>query len=342
MVALFNYRRTIVGSLILISAQGAWAQVVVSDLEAHTFVDHWSEGGSSGNFNLPYRLFKPTGFAGPAGSLPLVIYLHGAGERGTDNLSQLSTWSQPLGFVQSTVQAAFPSFFVAPQGPTILDPLDPRYISPGAVGRPDPEFWVNNYVTDPDEYRLSNVPASRSLLAAFDLVDSLKTQFPSIDPNRVYITGWSSGADAVWYAMLTRPNLFAAGVPIAGLGDPTAVAAADLEYRGIWAWHGAADTSVPLSATQKMVDAIVGAGGTLGSTNSSLLRQSTVPGADHYSTMATAFSQANLTTDSTYSWLFNQSFATQAGGTSAPEPGTLGLLTLGALPLLRRRRHTKG
>lgn len=312
---------------------GAWAQVLPSDLEARTFTDHWSEAGTSGNFALPYRIFKPTGFdTGTTGSLPLVIYLHGAGERGTDNLSQLSNWSQPMGFVQSAIQNDHPSFFVAPQQPLFLDPSDPRYNAGG-------EYWVNNFISDPDQYSLASVPPSRSLSSVFDLVDNLRTEFPTIDPNRVYITGWSSGGDATWYAMLTRPDLFAAGVPLAGLGDPSATAGSEIINRGIWGWHGIDDSTVPYTSTQKMVDSLVAAGGTVGNTSTDKLRENLMAGENHFSILEKAYgsgpSDPNLSTNPLYSWLFSQSLEPAA---VLPEPGTLVLALLGlTVGFLRRR-----
>ena len=65
---------------------------------------------------LPYRLFIPTNYAA-GGSYPIVLFLHGAGERGSDNRYQLVGQTGELVFASETNQLRNPSFMVAPQCP---------------------------------------------------------------------------------------------------------------------------------------------------------------------------------------------------------------------------------
>ena len=69
-----------------------------------------------------------------------------------------------------------------------------------------------------------------------------------IDPSRVYITGLSMGGEGAWFAMADDGGLYAAGAPVCGRASRTegASVAADKIY--VWAFHGSADTSIPLEA----------------------------------------------------------------------------------------------
>jgi predicted peptidase len=90
------------------------------------------------------------------------------------------------------------------------------------------------------------------------LVDHMRT-LPSVDPQRVYLTGFSMGGYGAWGLAARRPDLFAAVVPICGGGDPRwgqALAAVP-----IWAVHGADDDVVPVRGSRDMIAAIRLAGG---------------------------------------------------------------------------------
>ena len=82
--------------------------VTVDDFVARTYTN------STGN--LPYRLFIPTNY-NTATKYPLVLFLHGAGENGSDNRLQLTGQTGPLVFASETNQITNPSFMVAPQCP---------------------------------------------------------------------------------------------------------------------------------------------------------------------------------------------------------------------------------
>jgi predicted peptidase len=158
-----------------------------------------------------------------------VLFLHGAGERGTDNRLQLTGQTAPLVFVSPESQAQWPCFMLAPQCP------------PGGgwdhIGSDQPSTWM----------RLT-----------LEALDGLQQEF-SIDPGRLYITGLSMGGFGTWDAITRYPGYFAAAVPIAGGGDPSvADRAADTP---IWAFHGAADMTVPVQRTRAMIAAVIAAGG---------------------------------------------------------------------------------
>src|SRR5262245_5149353 len=102
-----------------------------SPASAQTVDDFEARWYSDGTNTIPYRLFVPADYD-PKQSYPLVLFLHGAGERGTDNRRQLTGQTAPLVFVRPENQAKYPCFMLAPQCP------------PGGrwVGGSNPSTWI--------------------------------------------------------------------------------------------------------------------------------------------------------------------------------------------------------
>jgi predicted peptidase len=197
------------------------AQNVVDGFAARTFK-------SANGETLPYRLFVPDSKARTA-SLPIVIYLHGSGGSGIDNLKQIgqgSTAATHL-WTQAQMQAKHPAFVLAPQTPE-----GPEWHSTGNDIAPT---------------------AARVL----ELLTSLSREF-KIDANRVYLIGQSMGGFGTWDLVSKRPALFAAAIPLCGGGDPKRVVVA--RNVPVWAFHGAKDEVVPVSRTREMVAALKAVG----------------------------------------------------------------------------------
>ncbi len=183
---------------------------------------------------LPYRLLRPEGLA--AGSkAPLVVFLHGAGERGVDNRAQLKWCVRD--FALTPNRAKYPCFVAVPQCPA------------GEVwGRYDwPAGTTPKFAAQP----------TAALGAVLELIPALRAEFP-VDPARVYLIGMSMGGFGTWDALARKPELFAAAVPICGGGDPATVG--KFKEAPIWAFHGAKDDVVPASRSQAMVAALKTAG----------------------------------------------------------------------------------
>lgn len=196
--------------------------------EARTFKD---DKGRS----IAYRLIKPAAVEKDQ-RYPLVVHLHGAGERGDDNEKQLVHFyakGKALGTVDAAKQ---PYFAFAPQCP-------------------NDQQWVNK-PWGKGSYEQDKI--SDALDVALLAMDSVIKELP-IDTSRIYITGLSMGGYGTWDAILRRPDLFAAAVPICGAGDPSK--AKLIAKLPIWAWHGDADNVVPPSGSRDMVEAIAKAGG---------------------------------------------------------------------------------
>ena len=202
------------------------AQDVVDGFVARTFK------GANG-VTLPYRLFVPEQKTG--GSLPAVVYLHGAAGAGTDNLKQI-TGGNTLGthvWTTKERQAQHPAFVIAPQA---------------AEG----ERWSTT---------TSQLAPYASLV--LELLTNLSNEF-SIDADRIYLAGQSLGGLGVWDLVSKRPELFAAAVPLCGGGDATRAAAA--RNVPIWAFHGAVDQTVPVERSREMVAALRATGAAVKST----------------------------------------------------------------------------
>src|SRR6185369_5377876 len=150
---------------------------------------------------LLYRLLKPQNFDA-AKKYPLVLLLHGAGERGDDNKSQLK-WGGDT-FTQPEAREKYPAFVLVPQCPK-----DKKWVEMdwgGTVGKA-PE--------DPG-------PTQKLLLG---MLDSVQKEFP-IDNDRLYLTGLSMGGFGTWDLITRYPDKFAAAAPICGGGDKTKAALA--------------------------------------------------------------------------------------------------------------------
>lgn len=183
---------------------------------------------------MPWRLFVPPS-ADKKNPLPLVVFLHGAGMRGTDNVGPMSlAWP----FITPEAQAKNPCFVFAPQV---------------NVAR----RWVN-HTFNKGSYDSDQIKATDELTAAFAMVDKLVSERP-IDQQRIYIVGQSMGGYGSWDAMIRRPDLWAAGVPVCGAGD--SAKAASIKAIPVWAWHGENDTMVPVSGSREMIEALTKAGG---------------------------------------------------------------------------------
>ncbi len=182
---------------------------------------------------LPYRLLIPEGYQ-PGQKYPLVVFLHGAGERGADNRAQL-VHGAPL-FLQPEVRAKFPCFVVAPQCP-------------------EGKRWVE--IDWSAESGVQPAQPSDPLGLVVELLLNLPRQY-SIDSQRVYATGLSMGGFGTWDLITRYPGRFAAAVPICGGGDDQVAAKA--VKTPIWAFHSSDDSVVKVTRTRAMIDALRKAG----------------------------------------------------------------------------------
>ncbi|MGA1235854.1 MAG: GDSL-type esterase/lipase family protein [Limisphaerales bacterium] len=202
--------------------------VSAQEFETHIFK---SPDGRS----LPYRLLRPAN-AQPNKTYPLVLFLHGAGERGTDNQKQLVHGTSL--YLEPANREQFPCYVLAPQCPENQQWADMPWSKTNGRQTPEP---------------------SQPTLLLLRLLNQLEQDLP-INPNRIYLTGLSMGGYGTWDLITRLPNHFAAAAPICGGGDEwTAPLAAQTP---IWAFHSSDDSVVPVSRTRNMIATLQAAGGT--------------------------------------------------------------------------------
>lgn len=182
-----------------------------------------------------YRLMRPAAVE-PGEKYPLVLFLHGAGERGSDNEKQLKYL--PTWLAEPELRRKYPCFVVAPQC---------------REGSRWADFdWSDKKSTPQKPEPTTDLAAA---VAALDAV--IKTE--PVDPDRIYLTGLSMGGYGSWDLAARMPARFAALIPICGGGDETT--GPKLAKLPIWCFHGAADEVVPVVRSRSMVDAVKAAGG---------------------------------------------------------------------------------
>jgi predicted peptidase len=212
--------------LLLMAAMSTVARADEAD-HRDRFTDHLLL--STSGHKLPYRQLAPAKVE--AGKkYPLVVFLHGAGERGSDNKKQLVHGMND--FASDAIMAKYPAFVVAPQCA-------------------DEKKWVEVDWTL-DSHTMPEQP-SDPLAATFELIDVLQKTQP-IDAQRIYITGLSMGGYGTWDAISRRPELFAAAAPICGGGDPAM--AKQIQFVPLWVFHGDKDEAVKVNRSREMVQAI--------------------------------------------------------------------------------------
>ena len=163
---------------------------------------------------------------------PLVIFLHGSGERGNDNESQLK-WGV-MNFASEQNMKMYRPIVIAPQCP--------KNMSWGNFS--DENMSIDQSPTEP-------------MKLLIELINQTILKFP-VDTNRIYITGLSMGGFGTFDAISRYPNLFAAAVPVCGGGD---VSKAQLfSHIPIWIFHGALDGVVNPALSRDMVEALTKAG----------------------------------------------------------------------------------
>jgi predicted peptidase len=187
--------------------------------------------------DFAYRLLKPEPAALEAGARrPLVVFLHGAGERGTDNVKQLKYL--PAWLAEPANRGRHPAFVLAPQC------------------RAD-ERWVDVSWADGTSTPQAEKPTTDMAAALAALEDVIARE--AVDPARIYLTGLSMGGYGSWDLATRMPERFAAVVPVCGGGDDRG--AARLAGLPIWCFHGDADRAVPVARSRDMIAAVRRAGG---------------------------------------------------------------------------------
>jgi predicted peptidase len=171
----------------------------------------------------PYVVFVPKDYDGTK-EYPVILFLHGAGETKNPKAKKEGKMPVEVGI-----------------GPAIKKRADFPFIT--VIPRAESFGWG-----------AETANAKRALAMLDEVMKAYK-----IDAKRQYLTGLSMGGMGTWSIAVAMPDRFAAIVPICGRGDPTK--ADKIKDLPCWAFHGDADTSVPVSGSRDMIEAIKKAGG---------------------------------------------------------------------------------
>ncbi len=261
------------------------------------------------NYTLNYRYYMPEDMSE---KVPLVIFLHGRGERGFDNDSQLNN-AILRPFIENENSKFYKAMVIAPQCPV-------KEYNNG---------WVELFSDDESanslayaNYSVDAISESVECKAIIALIKKTCSQY-NVDSDRVYLIGLSQGAVATWDLLARHSDVFAAAVPISGVGDTSKASIyADIP---IYAFHGDADTTVPYAtATPKMYEAV----NALGKNNMQFVTYHNGP---HAIWEAAIVFKGNGELPALEDWLFSQ---TRASKSAQPEEkGCSGTVPASALAI---------
>lgn len=223
----FDYKNISIGFLLLVFCIPAvWAQDTTL-FKAESFITR--------NGELPYRILMPKRY-NPEIKYPLLIFLHGSGERGNDNELQL-THGASL-FASDSIREKYPAIVVFPQCP--------------AEG-----YWVNRQYDRTEEgveilFPRAITPSDEQRMLE-ELLKELKKTLP-VDEDRIYVGGLSMGAMGTFELVRRNPREFAAAFAICGGANPAI--AGKLKRLPWWIFHGDADQVVPLRYSEQLVESM--------------------------------------------------------------------------------------
>lgn len=189
---------------------------------------------TANGYKLNYRILYPLNYH-PEQSYPVILFLHGAGERGADNEAQLLHGGAM--FASYEMQAKYPAIIIAPQCPE-----QKRW---AAYQRPDAH---NKRFFPPAAAITPEMSAVKELLDAY-IAKGI------VDTKRIYITGLSMGGMGTFDMVCRYPNLFAAASPICGGANYQRLA----NYKGRTAfsiYHGDADPTVSVEWSREAYKAL--------------------------------------------------------------------------------------
>jgi predicted peptidase len=217
---------------ILLAVLALEAGAVTDQYQERTYTYAAPDGTSHA---IKYRLLSPEKIE-PGKKYPLVLFLHGAGERGDDNKAQLKFF--PEWMAAADMRAKYPCFILAPQCP-------------------NGSKWVELPWDSKVSQDMPKEPSEPMRQAIGMMYEIIKTE--PIDKHRIYLTGLSMGGYGTWDLAMRMPDRFAAIAPCCGGGDSSK--AALLIHIPIFCYHGDIDHAVPVERSRLMIEAIKKAGG---------------------------------------------------------------------------------
>lgn len=185
---------------------------------------------------LPYRILLPENYDASK-KYPLILVLHGAGERGNDNEKQLVHGSRL--FLRDSIRKNYPAVVVFPQCPAN-------------------SYWSNVEITRNEngkrnfEFKRCGKPTVAMALA-INLLHHLQQNY-SLNKEQLYIGGLSMGGMGTFELVRRKPKTFAAAFPICGGANPKT--ARKLKNPSWWIFHGLKDDVVDPEFSKLMAAAL--------------------------------------------------------------------------------------
>ena len=184
---------------------------------------------SSEGQELPYRILYPDNYSKKK-KYPLILFLHGSGERGSDNEAQLVHIAPK--FLSDDFQSKHPSIVVFPQCSA-------------------DDTWTQVERTDSKWTVSSSDTITAPMQAVVEWMDDF-LENEAVDRQRIYLSGLSMGGFGTYDLLSRKPEWFAAAIPICGGGNRRNIGL--YEDVPIWIFHGKKDPVVPVSLSQEMAD----------------------------------------------------------------------------------------
>ena len=209
--------------------------IIGTSLFAQDFSAFGKKVYSQGSGDLPYRILLPKDFDTEK-KYPLIIFLHGSGERGNDNEKQLTHGAEL--FLRDSIRTKYPAIVAFPQC---------AEKSSWARIKVEGE-WGNRTFT----FFKKGEPTQEMLLLE-GLIKELKTTY-KIKKGQMYIGGLSMGGFGTFELVNRNPGMFSAAFPICGGANPEI--AGRLNKVDWWIFHGGADDVVPPKCSTQMVEAL--------------------------------------------------------------------------------------
>lgn len=248
-----------------------FSAVLVNAQDKSLYEKHWF---IQGNDTMPYRVLLPLNFD-PAKKYPLIVFLHGSGERGNDNEKQLVHGAKL--FLRDSIREKYPAIVVFPQCSQSSYWSNVKFLySDDSKKRTGFEFQAGGEPTT----------AMRLLM---ELLKTLQHDY-KLNKKQLYVGGLSMGGMGTFELVSRKPKMFAAAFPICG-GANEALAK-KMKQPKWWIFHGLKDDVVSPEFSKKMADAIQQQGGSV--------KLTLYPDANHNSWDA-AFAEKDL-----LQWLFAQ------------------------------------
>lgn len=208
----------------LARAAGAYTEYA-KKFNAKVFHGDWSE--------LNYRIYVPEDYDSSK-SYPLFVNLHGSGQKGDDNFSQINQGGiLPIKLLEGDNPQKYPCIILAPQCP-------------------DYDYWVWDFSEDD--------PVTEAMRLTYLLIDEVLKAY-NIDRNRMYVSGNSMGGTGAWEMITRHPEMWAAAVPICGYTNNYLLQqSSKLLNMPIRIYHAKNDPIMPSSYSRNMYMTMMAAG----------------------------------------------------------------------------------